>query len=467
MPRTLDEPLTALRAALGGAVLTAEDDGYEQARRVWNATVDAHPAVIVRCESEDDVVTALSFARSAGLEVAVRGGGHSVSGESTVDGGLVIDLRAMNAVLVDPEAGTARVGGGALLKDLDTATQAHGLAVPSGIASDTGVGGLTLGGGMGYLTRFAGLTIDNLVSARVVLADGSILRASADAHADLFWALRGGGGNFGVVTEFTFRLHRVGPLVHTAVLFWGIDQGRAVLHLVESVLRGLPRELNIMVLGMAAPPAPFVPPEHRGTLGIALRVIGVGSREDHAALLGRIRDALPPLWESAGSLPYVALQAALDEPDPSVRTYDYFRSVYVDELSDEVIDVVLDQLPRKPSALSMVAFYRLDGAFSAVGDDETAFGGGRSPGYAVFPMGECLSAEGFAAERRWARAFGDALAPVARGGTYVNVLSDEPGDRVEAAYGRQKYHRLAEVKAAYDPGNLFHRNPNIRPAVPV
>jgi FAD/FMN-containing dehydrogenase len=297
-----------------------------------------------------------------------------------------------------------------------------------------------------------------------VTADGRVLRASREEHPDLFWALKGGGGNFGVVTEFVFRLHPVGPMARVALLFWELDRGPEALRLVQDVFEDLPPDLNVLTFGMSAPPAPFVPPEHQGALGVAVVVTGFGEPEAHAALVRRLQQALPPQWAVEEELTYSALQQFLDEPDPEARAHAYYRSSYVTELSDAVIDVVLDSLPRMNSPLSALAFYRLDGAFSAVGDEDTAFSGGREPGFAAFIIGDCPTPDLFAEERLWAREVADALAPLSRPGIYVNGVSEDAGDRAEAAYGGEKYRRLARVKARYDPANLFHRNHNIRPA---
>jgi len=259
-----------LRAAMDGEVTVPSDPGYDEARRVWNADIDRRPAVIARCASSADVVTAVGLARDSGLDVAIRSGAHSTSGLSTTDGGVVIDLSALKDVAVDPQARRVRVGGGALLGDVDAATLAHGLATPFGLISHTGVGGLTLGGGMGWLTRKFGLSVDNLVSAEVVTADGRVLRASPDSHPDLFWALRGGGGNFGVVTEFEFRLHELNPMVDLGLFFWSLDQGAEALRLMREVVATLGPDLNVVVGALNAPPAPFVPPEHHLAPGYVL-----------------------------------------------------------------------------------------------------------------------------------------------------------------------------------------------------
>lgn len=464
MTQTLQNRLALLRPTVAGELITPEDPGYDDARRVWNADIDRRPALIVRCASAQDVAAAVTFAVDEGLEIAVRGGAHSMSGSSVVDNGLMIDLSRLNSVVVDRDGRRARVGGGALLADLDAATQQHGLAVPAGAISHTGVGGLTLGGGMGWLTRMAGLTIDHLQSAEVVTADGQIRSVSAQDHAELFWAIRGGGGNFGVVTEFEFDLVEAGPMVDVGLLFWGLDQGRELLRLARGVMATLPRDLNIIIAGLNSPPAPFVPEEHHGRPGYALVVVGFGSSEDHAALLDRIRRALPPVWDFASPMPYVALQQMLDEAN-AWGLHCYEKGTYLEELTDAAIEVVVEQLPRKSSPLSLVLFYRLDAAYSEVADETTAFSGGRSPRYAVFNIAVCPTPELLDADRAWVRALWEGLCPHApQFGTYVNSLTEADGDRVRHAYGSQKYERLARIKATYDPKNVFHRNLNIKPA---
>jgi FAD/FMN-containing dehydrogenase len=456
--------IDALRAMMNGPVIGPNDAAYDDARRVWNAAIDRRPAMIAACASARDVSAAVTFAAEHGREIAVRGGAHSMSGASTVDGGLVIDLTQLNQVSVDPEAKRARVGGGALLADLDAATQAHGLAVPAGVVSHTGVGGLTLGGGMGWLTRQAGLSIDNLVSAEVVTADGRILRVAEDENPDLFWAIRGGGGNFGVVTEFEFRLHEVGPIVQVGLVFWDLSAGRDVLRLAREVIATLPRHLNIIIAGLNAPPAPFVPSQFHLRPGYALIIAGFGSPDDHDRVMTRVREALPPLWEHVAPMPYVALQQMIDEPN-AWGFHNDDTGGYLEELSDEAIDVVVEHLPRKQSPLSVLLFYRLDEAYSEVADEDTAFSGGRSPRFAVFIIAVCPTPELLPADRMWFRSFWEALRPHTPGlGAYVNVLEVGHGDRVRAAYGAAKYERLSQVKARYDPQNLFHRNVNVQPA---
>jgi hypothetical protein len=309
------------------------------------------------------------------------------------------------------------------------------------------------------------LSIDNLVSAQVVTADGSIVRVDADENAELFWALRGGGGNFGVVTEFEFQLHEVGPLVRLGLLFWGLDQGAEVLRLARDVIATLPPDLNIVIAGLNAPPAPFVPPQHQMQPGYALLVTGFGSADVHADVVAQIRAALPPLFEFVTDLPYVELQQMLDKSnDWGFHCYD--KGSYLEELTDEAIDVVVEHLPQKHSPLSILLFYRLDGAYSRVADDDTAFSGGRSPRYAVFIIAVCPTPELLDQDRGWVRSFWQALRPHSSRGTYVNAVTEfETDDAVKVAYGPAKYERLARIKARYDPDNAFHRNANIKPGV--
>jgi FAD/FMN-containing dehydrogenase len=451
-----------LRAALEGPVLGPDEDGYDDARRLWNAVHDRRPAVVARVRTAEDVQAAVRFGVAHGLEIAVRGGAHSISGSSSVDDGLMIDLSLMNQVTVDPEARRARVGGGAKLGDLDAAAQAHGLAVPAGVVSHTGVGGLTLGGGMGWLTRMHGLSIDNLESVRIVTADGSLLRAAEDENPDLFWAVRGGGGNFGVVTEFEFRLHEVGPMVQYAMLFWGPDQGAEMLRMAREVIPSLPREINVVVACVNAPPAPFVPEQHHLRPTYALMVVGFGSFEQHAAALDTLRSTVPPLFEFVTPMPYVALQQMLDEAN-DWGLYNYEKGCYLEDLNDGAIGAITRLLPQKTSPMSVVLFYHLDGAYCEPAEDATAFSGGRTKRYAMFAIAVSPVAEGLEPERAWVRSLYDALLPHALGiGNYVNGLSDHDEARLRASYGA-KYDRLVELKRRYDPDNVFHRNQNIKP----
>ena len=465
MTQTATERIGELRAGMEGPVIMPGDPGFDDGRRVWNGGIDRRPAVIARCTSAADVAAALGYAREHGLEVAVRGGAHNPAGTAVCDGGLMIDLSLLNHVAVDPDARRARVGGGALLADLDAATAAHGLAVPAGLVSHTGVAGLTLGGGMGWLTRKYGLSIDNLVSAEVVTADGRVLRASADEHPDLFWAIRGGGGNFGVVTSFEFALHEVDPMVQFGLFFWPLDQGRQALRLAREITAAMPPEINAVVGALNAPPAPFVPPEHHFAPGYVLLLTGFGSGPEHARLAAQVRQSLPPLFDLVTPMPYVELQKLLDEAN-AWGVHAYEKGTYVAGLSDPVIDVITEHVPGKHSPMSLVLFYRLDGAYCRPGDDQTAFSGGRSARYGTFIVGVAPDAGLLAADREWVRDLWDALRPhaIGSGDGYINGITDFSDDRLRRSYGPAKYERLAAIKAKYDPGNVFHLNANIKPA---
>jgi FAD/FMN-containing dehydrogenase len=452
-----------LRAAMAGVVFTPEDPDYDQARLLWNADADRRPELVARCSSAADVVAALRYAQAEGLEIAVRCGAHSMSGQSGVDGGVVIDLSGMREVTVDPELRRARAGGGALISDLDAATQAHGLAVPTGMVGHTGIGGLTLGGGMGWLTRQAGLACDNLESVEIVVADGRVLRASAEENPDLFWAVRGGGGNFGVVTEFEYRLHEVGPMIQFALLFWEVERGTEALRAIREAVAGLPRSCNVIVGGLSAPPAPFVPAEHRFKAGFALMIAGFGDPGEHATVVDRLRAALPPLFDTVTPMPYTALNQMFDQANCWGQYY-YEKSTRYAELTDDVIDVMVTHLSRRTSPMSVMLSYRLAEAYCEADQEATAFGGTRDPQYATFVVAVASDGDALAAERPWARGLLDALQPFAmNAGTYVNGMTEQEDHRVRAAYGA-KYERLARIKAEYDPGNVLHRNINIKPA---
>jgi FAD/FMN-containing dehydrogenase len=465
MTQMVSGGIAELRTTMSGPVIAPGDPEFDDRRRVWNADIDRQPAVIARCASAADVAAAIGFAREHQLEIAVRGGAHDTAGAGVCEGGMVVDLSLLKDVRVDPRSRRAQVGGGALLSDLDAATQAHGLAVPAGLISHTGVGGLTLGGGMGWLTRKFGLSIDNLVSAEVVTADGQVLRASTAENPELFWAIRGGGGNFGVITSFEFQLHEVDPTVQFGLFFWSLDQGTEALRLAREIVAALPPEVNAVVGAINAPPAPFVPEQHHFQPGYVLLLTGFGATQEHAELVDRVRQSLPPLFDVVTPMPYVALQQMLDEA-MAWGAHSYDKGAYVEDLSDDVIKLVTEIVPAKSSPMSALLFYRLDGAYSTVGDADTAFGGGRSPRYAAFIIGSAPDAEGLAGERRWVRGSWDALRPYAigAGDGYINSTADHAHDRVRASYGPAKYERLARIKAEFDPDNVFHLNANIQPA---
>jgi FAD/FMN-containing dehydrogenase len=465
MPQVSESDLDAFRPSFTGQVITAADADYDSARSLWNGCFDHHPAVIARCFSSADAAAAIAFARQQDLEISVRGGGHSFSGVSAAEGSLMIDLSQLRKVVVDPAARRARCGGGTTGADLDAACQQHGLAVTTGMISHTGVAGLTLGGGFGWLSRLMGLSIDNLAAAEVVLADGRCLRASEDNHPELFWALRGGGGNFGVVTNFEYRLQPFGPEVNVGLLFWDLDHSVEALRLSRDVVADLPRDSSCVIVGgLNAPPAPFVPEQYHLRPGNALIVAGFSSAEQHKRLIDPIRAALPPLFEFVSPMPYTALQQMLDNAAPwGIQAYD--KSLYLDHLPNEAIDVLAEHLPSKNSPMTFLPILPLGGAYSDIDDDATAFGGSRRARInfdmaAVAPNPELL-----AADRAWVRALWEKLLPYAnKSAGYVNFMSEYEQDRVRETYGPAKYERLARIKTEYDPDNVFHLNANIKPA---
>jgi FAD/FMN-containing dehydrogenase len=452
--------VAGLRRVVAGEVIGRADDGYDVHRRVWNGSIDRHPALIVRCRGVDDVRAAVRFGRDQQLPIAVRSGGHSFPGLSTCDDGLLIDLRPMDGVRVDPDARTAGVQAGVLLGELDAATQEHGLAVPAGIVSSTGLTGLTLGGGIGWIMRRYGLTVDSLLSADVVTADGSFVRAAEDENADLFWGLRGGGGNFGIVTDLRFRLHPLGPQVMAGAAFWPIDQAASVLRRHRDWIAGCPDELMTLVVQRLAPPLPVVPAELVGRPVVAVAACFAGDVEEGERVLRPMRDFGSPVLDLFAPKPFTAHQQMFD---PSFRhgCWYYVRSCDVAELSDEVIDVVVEHGRRISSPLSSIALWQMGGAVARVGEDETAFHG-RSAGFTFNINGNTATADGFEEQRQWARDYWSALAPF-HTSVYVNFLMEEGEARVREAYGDAKYERLRTLKRMYDPENVFRLNQNIRP----
>lgn len=468
MSTVRDDQLQSFARSFDGEVLLPADGGYDEARSLWNGDIDRRPAVIARCTTAGQVAEAVALARNTGMDLAVRGGGHNYAGHGCCDDGVMIDLSRMNSVEVDASARRARCGGGATWADLDAATQEFGLATIGGVISHTGVGGLTLGGGIGWLSRELGLACDNLVGATLVTADGATVHASAQENADLFWALRGGGGNFGVVCEFEFQLHDVGPLVNLGLFFWSLDRTVEALRFMRGLVETLPDGTGAQIVGLNAPPAPFVPEQYHFAPGWVLAVIGFGSSDEHAAVIEPVqRAATPPTFEFVTPIPYTELQKMLDESAPW-GILGYEKALYLDELSDAAIDVIAAQMPKKASPMTIVPVFPLGGAYAERADEDTAFGGRRSAKFvfnisAVAPDPALLEAD-----RTWVRTFYDALLPHSSGNaTYVNFLAEPDDDRVRASYGPDKYERLAEIKAKYDPDNLFHLNANIRPAAPA
>ncbi len=448
-----------------GQLITVDHPDYHAARAVWNGVIDRRPRLIARCTGIADVVTAVRFARDHDLEIAVRGGGHNVAGTAVCDDGIVIDLSTMRAVWVDPTGRTAWVQGGAVWADLDHETQAHGLATTGGIVGHTGVAGLTLGGGIGWLMRKHGLTVDNLLAAEVVTAEGSIVRASADEHPDLFWALRGGGGNFGVVTSFRFALHPVGPTVVAGPVFWAADDTIDVLRFYRDFAAESPDELGLVVRLGTVPPLPVIPEELHGRPAIAVACCYAGAVEDGERAVLPLRRFASPLIDLVAPKPYVAHQGGLDDTVPHGWHY-YWKSANLAGLSDDTVAVIADHAYTANSPRSYVVMFHMGGAVARVANDATAYSG-RDVAHNINIDAAWLpheSVEDAAAEMAWARRFLQALQPHRAPGVYINFLdSDDGTERVREAYGDQIYRRLAEVKAKYDPDNVFHHNKNIRP----
>ncbi|ONI88076.1 FAD-linked oxidase [Saccharothrix sp. ALI-22-I] len=461
MPTTTQRrELRELADSVRGTVLGPGDQGYDEARRVWNGAVDRRPAAIVRCTGTADVVAAVSFARREGLLTAVRGGGHNVAGNAVCDDGLVVDLSPMRGVRVDPGKRTARAQGGTTWGEFDRETQLFSLATTGGIVSTTGIAGLTLGGGIGWLGRSYGSTCDNLVSADVVTADGQPVRASRDENPDLFWGLRGGGGNFGVVTSFEYRLHEVGPVVLAGAVFHPLARARDALVFFREFTDTAPEQLTLVASFPAAPAAPFLPPEVHGTRVLALGVCHCGTLADAETAVAPLRAFGSPLADVVGPMPYTAAQTMFDERFPHGRNY-YWKSSYLRELTDEAIDVLVDHVARTPSAETTSYVWHLGGAMGRSAED-TAFGH-RDVRFDFAALAGWLDPARAEEHVGWAREFWSAMQPHASSGVYVNNLGVEGDERARAAYRPEVYDRLARLKREYDPDNFFRLNQNIRP----
>jgi FAD/FMN-containing dehydrogenase len=458
--RDLENSLRGELVRPRGELIRPEDPSYDEHRKVWNGSIDRFPALIARCAGVADVISALRFARRTGLETAVRGGGHSFPGLSVCDGGIVIDLGPMKGIRVDPEARTVRAQAGVVIGELDRETQAFGLAVTGGIVTHTGISGLTLGGGIGWLMRKHGLTIDQLVSVDLVTAEGELVRASRDENADLFWGVRGGGGNFGIVTEFEFRLNPVGPIVLAGPIFWAMEDSPELLRFYRDWIAEAPDDLMTILIHRKAPPLPFVPTELHGKPVVAVACCYAGSVEEGEKVVRPLKEFGSPVLDLCEPKPYLSHQAMFDPTYPHGRWY-YFRACDVTELSDEVIDITVDHASRISSPLTAFPIWQMGGAVARVGDDETAFSG-RAAGHTFNISGTTDAVEGFAEEREWVRNFWSALEPY-HTSVYTNFLMDEGEERVREAYGADKYDRLKALKQKYDPDNFFRLNQNIPP----
>jgi FAD/FMN-containing dehydrogenase len=461
---TIDTAADAARDELNnfrGQLIGPDDPEYAQARPVFNAMVDRRPALIARCAGSADIAAAIRFARDHELALAVRGGGHNGAGLGTCDGGVVIDLSLLRHVEVDPQGRTARVGGGCTWAEVDRATGEHGLATPSGIISTTGVGGLTLGGGIGHLTRKYGLTVDNLLEAEMVLADGQVVRTNASEHPDLFWAIRGGGGNFGVVSTFTFRLHDAGTVIGGPT-FWAAEDAVEVLSAYREFLPSAPRELNGFFAFTVVPPAPPFPEaiHLRNVCGVVWCYLG--SEEGAAKAMAPLMSSVPePLLHGPHPLPHAMLQSAFDALYPAGEQW-YWRADFVNQIPDEAVEIHARFGSEPPTMKSTMHMYPIDGAAHDVGSADSPWSYRDATWASVF-VGVDPDPAKAEAIRRWAVDYHEALHPYSAGGAYVNMMMDEGQERVRASY-RDNYERLARIKRAYDPDNVFRINQNIRPA---
>ena len=450
-----------LRRTITGEVITPDHPAYEDARKIWNADIDRRPAAIAKCRSVDDVLAALSFARKEGLQVAVRSGGHSFPGHSVADGALVIDLRQMNKVSVDVAARRATVGGGAVWSEVDGQTVPLGLAVTGGHVSHTGVAGLTLGGGVGHLMRGFGLSSDNLVSAQIVTADGRVLEASETENPDLFWAIRGGGGNFGIATQFVFALHPLPETVFGGLIFYEPAHGPELMRLYNSACKTMPDQVTTILAYLHAPPLPVVPEELHFKPVYALIAVStdqtVGER-----VLAPMRAFGPPLFEMIAPLPYHPVVQTLFDAALPPGTRAYINGHYFTEISDELATVIHAGTAQMPPGHSQMLFLQLGGAVGRVAEDTTSFGG-RGAGFLSMFVAIWEEADGRVPAVAWARAFTKATDPLSQGSTYVNMGDTLSEDRLVRTYGQGKYDKLARIKSKYDPENVFRLNQNIKP----
>ncbi|MFN8540365.1 MAG: FAD-binding oxidoreductase [Thermomicrobiales bacterium] len=454
-----DTEMRELRARLRGELLRPGDDGYEAARQLYNGMIDKRPALIARCVDVADVVASVHFARITGLPLAVRGGGHSGPGLGSVDGGLVIDLSRMKGIQVDPENRRVRVEGGCLWSEVDAATHPFGLATPSGFISSTGVGGLTLGGGIGYLARSHGLTIDNLISADMVLADGSVVTASEAEHPDLFWAIRGGGGNFGVVTSFVFRLHPI-HTVYGGPMLWPLEAAGEVLTFWRDFMSDAPEDINGWFAFVTVPPAPPFPEEYHLQKMCVVVWCYTGPMEEAEERFKAIRAFSPPAVDFAGPIPWPALQSLFDGLYPAGLQW-YWKADFFNELSDKAVELHLKYGSQLPTMHSTMHIYPINGAAGRVGKNATAFNF-RDAKFAEVIVGVDPDPANNERMIDWARDYWTALHPHSAGGAYLNMIMDEGEDQIAASY-RDNYQQLARIKALYDPNNLFRVNQNIKP----
>jgi FAD/FMN-containing dehydrogenase len=460
MTTLLNEATEKLKGKVKGQVVLPDDPNYEEVRKIWNAMIDRRPAVIVQCAKADDVPNAIQLARQNGLEISIRGAGHNIAGNAVCEGGMMIDLSTMTNVRVDAAKRRAYVEPGATLADFDEAVQEHGLATPVGINSTTGISGLTLGGGFGWLTRKYGMTIDNLVSADVITADGKKIRASENENADLFWAIRGGGGNFGVVTQFEFKLHPVGPEILAGLIVFPLDQAKQVLRQYREFVEYAPEELSVWVVLRQAPPLPFLPKEVHGKEVIVLAIFYAGDIAEGEKLIAPLHHFGDAHGKHIGAQPYVQWQKAFD-PLLTPGARNYWKSHNFTELRDEALDKMIEFANKLPSPQCEIFIGLIAGAANGVAADAMAYGH-RDAKFVLNVHGRWDEAAHDETCIAWARAFFEASAPYASAGAYVNFMTEDESDRVATAYGAN-YARLAQIKKQYDPENVFHLNQNIKP----
>ncbi len=455
--------MTAIGDALPGVVLRPDDPGYAEATRPWNGMVDKRPAVVIQPGSAADVAAAVRYAAERGLRLSVRGGGHHIAGTSLVDGGLTIDLSRLTAIDVNRDARTATVGAGCRLRDVDGATQRYGLAVPLGFISNVGVGGLTLGGGLGYLTRRFGWTVDNLLEVEIVTADGEVRRAGQDEHPDLFWGVRGAGANFGVITRFTYRLHPVGPTVHGGLVAWPFERAPEITAAYRRITAEAAQELAVWLILLRGPRAPFVPPGWHGRRLCAMAVCYSGDPAGAEAALAPIRALGAPVFDLLGEMPYTAVQSYLDDTEPTGMHY-HWRTEYLADLDGTLLDTMCELFRTCPNPMAELGILHVAGMLNERAEDDGAVGN-RDARFVVGVKGMWSPEDPDGPRfRDWVRASGDRVRPYGTGRSYVNFqTADEPDTRVRASYGTN-FSRLAALKHRYDPNNLFRSNRNVIPA---
>lgn len=459
MENLIEESAGALKDKIKGKIVLPSDAEYNETRKIWNAMIDKKPAVIVQCADSNDVSHAIDFAVKNGFEICVRGAGHNIAGNCICDNGLMIDFSKMKSVRIEPNKKLAYVQPGATLADFDEAAQAHGLATPTGINSTTGIAGLTLGGGIGWLTRLYGMTVDSLVSAEVITADGKKLKASENENPDLFWAVRGGGGNFGVVTEFVFKLYPIGPEIFAGLIVFPFDQAKQVLRKYRDLVKTASMESNIWSVIRKAPPLPFLPENIHGKEVVVFPIFHLGDSKEANKLVDSVRGFGNPVGEHVGNMPYVNWQKAFD-PLLAPGSRNYWKTHNFKELSDEALDTMIEYGGKLPTPQCEIFIGLLEGKSNNIPSDAMAYGN-RDLNFILNVHGRW---EDFSEDNKcisWAREFFKASEPFASGGAYINFMTEDEGERVNSAYGKN-YNRLVQLKKKYDPENIFHLNQNIK-----